>query len=362
MLYIGTDDGIYRWRPGMPWPIFHSLQGRGIVDLASPGGGVLVAVDNLGRIWETIDNGQEWREVAPPEGAGRPTAVALARSPAVLLLATRPFGLWRRPVGPDPSARLGVLERADRQVTALFDRAVRLARRGRVDGGTAIAEPPKRSSAVGWTPMALPAVESGPIAPAIRALVPGEGAWFAAVAGAGLWRSSDGGASWARCEGLPAEVYAIRTAAKPAGTVAVATADGCRVSGDGGQTWQDRSGGLDGTRHLRALEIKPGNANYLLAGAAPTGPGEAKVAPRGGLRFALYESKDGGKGWSHVVRGFPDVLEYDTIADIRFDPEDPDYAVVALASGELWNTRSDGLWWEPLARQINTARVLCAVG
>ncbi|MBX6312969.1 MAG: hypothetical protein IRY99_08655, partial [Isosphaeraceae bacterium] len=99
MLYIGTDDGIYRWFPGANWPIFHSLQGRAIVDLASPGGGVIVAVDNTGRVWETTSNGQDWNEVPLPTGAGRPSALALAWTPAEIVMAMRPKGLYRRPVG-----------------------------------------------------------------------------------------------------------------------------------------------------------------------------------------------------------------------------------------------------------------------
>src|SRR4051812_12198676 len=45
MILIGTDKGIYRWFEGCGWPIFHSLQDRAIVDLATPGGGVLAALD-----------------------------------------------------------------------------------------------------------------------------------------------------------------------------------------------------------------------------------------------------------------------------------------------------------------------------
>jgi photosystem II stability/assembly factor-like uncharacterized protein len=366
MLYIGTDDGIYRWRHGTPWPVFHSLQGRGIVDLVSPGGGTLVAVDNAGRAWETLDNGQSWQELSLPSGAERPTASAIVGAPGALVMATRPLGLALRAIGPNAPVRRrpNPLAVAESRAAALLSRGARtLAARAR--GGTAVAEPAPPPPAPapdldGWTALGVPAVEPGPAAPpAIRALVPGQGVWFAAVVGAGLWRSTDGGRTWAACPGLPAEVYAIRMAPKPEGLVALATSDGCWISTDHGQTWEDRSGGLEKARHLRALEIKPGNPNYLLAGATPVAPGEGPVAPRGGLQFALYESKDGGKTWVHVRRGFPEVLEFDTITDIRFDPSDTDYAVVALASGELWSTRSDGLWWEPLARQIHAARVLC---
>ncbi len=213
--------------------------------------------------------------------------------------------------------------------------------------------------------MGVPSVGSSGVVPEIRVLLPGSGTtpWFAAVIGAGLWKSGDDGQSWERCNGLPDEVFAVRTATKPEGTVAVGTNNGVWISGDNGQSWAEMSTGLENAKQVRALEIKPGDAKVMLAGAAPMGAEQGgPVAGRGGsTRFALYESKDGGKSWKHVPRGFPELLEYDQIADIRYDPADTDCAVVALASGELWHTKTDGLWWEPLARQIKTARVLCAV-
>ncbi|MEO6808809.1 MAG: hypothetical protein ABI353_06825 [Isosphaeraceae bacterium] len=360
MIYIGTDNGIYRWFPGAGWPIFHSLQECAVLDLASPGGGVMVAVDGGGRIWETIDNGQDWREVSPPEGADRPTALALVDTPASLVLATRPLALHRRAIGPDPAeVKPNALDLAGQQVAAMIELAARLTRRGQgTEGALAVAERPAgQTDPMAWTALGQPTAAPEGVAPRIRRIEIGLNSWFAAVVGAGLWRSTDAGSTWQECPGLPTEVYAIRISQ---GVVALATSDGCWISLDDGETWEDRSGGLEACRHVRALDIKPGNPKILLAGTAPDALGQGAAASRTGLGFALYESKDGGKTWTHVTRGFPEALEFDTIADIRYEPSHPEYAVIALSSGELWSTRSDGLWWEPLARQINSARVLCA--
>jgi hypothetical protein len=358
MIYIGTDEGIYRWYEGTPWPIFHSLQDRGVLSIAAPGAGFLAVVDSGGRVLESVNNGIDWRTIPPPGGSARAVAVAMGGAPGSIVLTTRPMGLSHRVVGapvPRPESR-----RAPAFLRGLLDFT---------GGGTEVAtREPKRHAgsegSSGWTALGVPSVPDRPgIVPRIRtlAIAPGETeTWFAAVSGAGLWRSADGGLSWIVCEGLPDEVYAILVVPKKPGMVALATSDGCRISLDGGQTWEDRSGGLDGARHVRALEVHPDDPNALLAGAAPGGPTEGTPAKRGVTQDSLYESSDGGKTWKQVRRGFPDVLESDTISDIRVDPAAPDNAIVALASGELWRTRNGGDWWEPLARQIRAARVLCA--
>ena len=105
MILIGTDEGIYRWYEGNPWPIFHSLQDRAIVGLAAPGGGVLAAVDSGGRVLESVDNGMQRQPVPLPEEADRPSVLAVWGIPASIVLATRPLGLYRRAMGaPIPRA------------------------------------------------------------------------------------------------------------------------------------------------------------------------------------------------------------------------------------------------------------------
>ncbi len=308
MIYLGTENGLYRWYEGAPWPVFHGLQGRSVLAIDAIGAGVMAAADATGRVWESTSNGLDWRESPLPTGSGRPTGLALAGAPAWLWVATRPVGLFRKPMGAGP-----------------------------------------------WTGVDAPTVAADPVAPAVRTLAAAPGALLAAVEGAGLWRVADACPKWARCAGLPdgAEVYAIRPGASAKAPTLAATGAGVWASDDGGANWVDRSGNL-AARHVRAVAARPDDPDYWLAGAAT-----AAEPARPGLQFGLYESRDAGKTWAQVKRGFPDDLEFDQIADIRFDPVATDCAIVALASGECWRTKNGGDWWEPIARQIRAVRAMC---
>ncbi|WZO98836.1 hypothetical protein EP7_000427 [Isosphaeraceae bacterium EP7] len=370
MILIGTDEGIYRWFDGNPWPTFHGLQGRSISALAAGGGGFVAAVDASGRILESLDNGMTWRALPLPEGLDRPSAIVAVNSPATLVVAARPLGLYGRLAGTSTHPRRNVIELA----RELGPMVVRRARR--LGGAAAVAEAPRRGKSAqgqapkvavdpkGWTRLGLATTAGAGVRPFVRALAAGAltiEPLFAALDGAGLWASRDSGATWARCAGLPAaaEVYTVRTSPKTPGLVVAGTAAGCWVSNDSGATWEDRSGGLGDALHVRSVEIHPDDPKSLLAGAAP-GPVDGKAVPREGLGFRLYESADGGKSWSHVKRGMIEDLEYDTIADIRFDPAEPRNIVVALGSGELRVSRNGGEYWSPLARQIKAVRALAA--
>jgi hypothetical protein len=372
MILIGTDEGIYRWFEGCGWPIFHSLQDRAVVGLDSPGAGILAAVDRNGVVLESVNNGQEWRTIPLPEGAGRPTALAVWGTPGALMLATRPLGLLSRPVGapaPRPEEMAPTPERPG-FARAVFDRARTVA----VRGIAMLPMLPRRRgfqqvdlSTAGWSRLRVPDL-TGVAAvpdPAIRVLTLGTGEsapWLAAIRGAGLWRSADSGTSWQQCLGLSSEVNAVRTNPKRPGTLYVATSSGFWISGDEGQTWEERSGGLENAPYLSAVDVRPDEPDVLMAGAAPRKPGSTGAATEDGLGFALYESTNGGKSWSLVRRGIPESFGHDAITDVRFDPAAPDNIVVALASGELWVSRNAGAYFGPLARQIHAARVLCAVG
>ncbi|MFO0954623.1 MAG: hypothetical protein U0835_26365 [Isosphaeraceae bacterium] len=350
MILIGTDEGIYRWVEGSGWPVYHGLQDRAVVALATGGPGVLAAADRTGALLESTDTGLTWSDVALPEGAGTPAGFCVGGKGREVVLATRSGAYFRRGVGtPAPRAR-------DLDTSTWVGRARTLA-----EGATVLLAPKSRRPAAtaeairlaGWTPTGAPSTTA---ASSVRlAWLPGDTpVWLTAAAGAGLSRSTDSGKTWSKVDGLAADVHALRPVPGRPGEVWAATADGCRFSGDAGQTWEDRSSGLEKARNVRAIAVKPDEPATLLAAAAasePKGPD------------ALYESTNSGKTWAPVVkRNFPVDLTYDTISDIRHDPAAPDCVLIALGSGELWATRNGGAYWGPLARQTKSARVLCGIG
>ena len=84
------------------------------------------------------------------------------------------------------------------------------------------------------------------------------------------------------------------------------------------------------------------------------------VRPQG-FQFGLYETKDAGKTWAKILKkGLPELIAFDTISDIRFDPADPENIIMAQGSGECWMTPNGGDYWVIISRAIESARSLAA--
>ena len=399
MILIGTDNGIYRWVDGSAWPVFHGLQEHAVVGLSALGVSV-AALDRDGTVLESEDNGLSWRALSRPRGVAGFSAVTLVGAPGTIVAAVKPLGLFRRPLGtPNPRPKLkppvisstskvsfdswkeapGAMVRGLRKNVAprvayhsqsVAERAALLIAPKRVK--------PRADDATcdlgGWTPRNAPPAPRDHVAARSRGLVVSSTEirdliavpdapemWYAAVSGAGLWKTTDAGGVWTRLPGLPDLVNNVRLVPGRPGHAWAATGDGAWLTTDGGQTWEERSKGLENTRHVSVVEAKPGAPDVLLAGCAPAQGLEGTAASKEGLNFALFESADCGKSWIKVKRNFPEVFEADTITDVRFDPTHPDSIIVALGSGELWSTQNGGFYWGPLARQMHSARVLCPV-
>ena len=273
--------------------------------LVSPGSGVLAALDGVGRVWESLNNGLEW-PVDP--AAGRLGASDLAGSAeqrgTCASPRRRPLALHRRLIGqPTELDPPSAMARAKRLEEMVIGRARRLA--DRVRGGTPGAATLEQPSGklYGWTPMTLPQAASAGSPTAIRCLAAHAGVLYAAVGGEGCGSAP----TWV----TPGRGFRLRARSLRSltdATMAVGTGDGVDQRRQGSDLDRFQRGS-----RKRSPGASPGDQagdpKVMLAGAAPAGAGDGPVADRRGLRFALYESKDAGKTWKHVTRGFPEVLD-----------------------------------------------------
>ncbi|MBV8594284.1 MAG: hypothetical protein JOZ27_08300, partial [Caulobacteraceae bacterium] len=180
--------------------------------------------------------------------------------------------------------------------------------------------------------------------------------------GAGMFRSSDGGASWTRI-GLEASQQIARILVDPArpATLLVAALGhpygpnaerGVFRSTDGGRSWtrtlhiDDDTGAID-------LAFKPGDPSTVYAALWQTRrPPWNVYAPSSGPGGGLYRSRDGGVTWTRLADGFPEPTGRIGLGVARSDPGRL-YALVDgaanTAAGGLWRSDDDGDSW----RKIN---------
>ena len=167
--------------------------------------------------------------------------------------------------------------------------------------------------------------------------------YFGAVAG-GVWKSSDGGATW-----LPltdhtsiSSVGAIAVAPSDHNVIYVGTGeaaprgdmthgDGVYKSIDAGKTWSHI--GLADTRQIGALIVDPDNADIVLVAAF--GHAFGPNTERG-----VFRTTDGGKTWTKVL--YKD--EQTGAIDVSFDPHNSRivYAALWQARRQPWNFSSGG--------------------
>lgn len=122
---------------------------------------------------------------------------------------------------------------------------------------------------------------------------------FPAASAGGVWRSTDGGASWARAA-VPAGVsgrysaYEI-SAAPDTGALYVGTDLGCFVSTDGGASWSYRN--VFGGGDLRTFAVVALGADRLIA----AGPAGIRHSPDGGANWTTSNTNLGGVWDMHAL-------------------------------------------------------------
>ena len=139
---------------------------------------------------------------------------------------------------------------------------------------------------------------------------------YAAVAGEGLYRSTDGGVTFSRLSDVGGAVMALAIT-RNGEILAGDMQRGLLASPDGGRTWRDVL-----TAQLMGIAINPAKPNLILA----TGPG-------------ILRSTDGGRTWTQVLE------LADGAGPVAWSPSRPNTAYVVGFDRTLYRTEDAGASW-----------------
>ena len=144
----------------------------------------------------------------------------------------------------------------------------------------------------------------------------------------GLWRTSDGGASWRQIgTGLPESNTPRKILVDPwqPDTLYMSVVRGGGYkSTDGGQTWKPLGGGLP-QDELESLTMHPTSPQTLYAGS----------------KKGLFKTTNGGESWSRMGGGLP----YYVVRSLAINPSAPEVMWAGAAGAGVFKTTDGGKSW-----------------
>ncbi|MBK8739284.1 MAG: hypothetical protein IPM02_06895 [Betaproteobacteria bacterium] len=204
-----------------------------------------------------------------------------------------------------------------------------------------------RAKAAGIAPDRWTALGGGPVGGRIRAILPhpadANTLWLGAATG-GVWKTTDGGASWRAVGDNIASLTVSTMVIDAANTLYIGTGEwsqghfgaGVFRSDDGGATWQflpaTDPGANNHWRYVSRMVAHPTQPGVIIAGTW-----------RG-----IYRTADGGATWTRVHRLTPIGSEsfFNHAHDIDFDPNNASRMTAGLVGGAVALSADAGLTWQ----------------
>jgi photosystem II stability/assembly factor-like uncharacterized protein len=161
--------------------------------------------------------------------------------------------------------------------------------------------------------------------------------------GSGMWRSPDGGESWQRVrDGLTGEsrVYGLSVHPAEPRTVFAGAEDGIYRSGDGGQSFARLDSPMNACEVWK-IAVDPTDPDIIFAGTRPA---------------ALYRSTDGGRHWQKLAADIVDEcpnVGVPRVTALTVDPSDPKIVWAGIEvdgvrrstdRGDSWSRITNGVY------------------
>ena len=196
-----------------------------------------------------------------------------------------------------------------------------------------------------WTNLSIASMTMDPANPDVMYVGTGEGFFNdnvargvnrSAVRGAGIFKTTDGGATWTQLVATASFGYVQRVAVSPSnGNVLLAAVrpGGIQRSTDGGTTWSLVHAAFSSDQVL----FDPNDGQKALAHVV-----DATLAIHGVVR-----SLDGGASWSPAASGLASISGYDARIEMCYARSVPGvvYASVGNNGGKIWRSANGGLDW-----------------
>lgn len=162
---------------------------------------------------------------------------------------------------------------------------------------------------------------------------------FGAIEEGHLIRSFDAGRSWESVrDGVEYDCHGVCVLPGDPDIVVATTGTGVYRSTDGGDSFANVTGDIT-SRYMAPPVTHPDRPGVVFAGGAATAP--LYWGRPSGARGMLYRSEDSGEHWDRLTGGFPDPHQA-APTTITIDPRDPDHVYFGLSDGSLWFTPDSG--------------------